>query len=246
MRPSGDRLTSATATAHWRTPPTTSRSAALGISPDNTAEENLQLLRRLWSGRPQDAECRAAVLRRMRAQSMEFSELNVEYGYRYRSAAVVPDGTPAPEPIDDIRVYMPSTHPGAPLPHAWIDDADGNRRPIKDLVSPGRFLLIAGEEGGDWCEAARELSTGAGVPLDALRIGHLDGDLFDPRCAWLRHREIASDGALLVRPDRFIAWRHPTGAKDPRAELARALGRILARPVELPLTHTPATAGALS
>ncbi len=28
----------------------------------------------------------------MRAQSMEFSELNVEYGYSYESAAVVPDG----------------------------------------------------------------------------------------------------------------------------------------------------------
>ena len=41
----------------------------------------------------------------MRAQSMEFSELNVEYGYSYESAAVVPDGTPAPEPVDDIRVY---------------------------------------------------------------------------------------------------------------------------------------------
>jgi len=31
----------------------------------------------------------------MRAQSMEFSELNVEYGYCYQSAAVVPDGSTA-------------------------------------------------------------------------------------------------------------------------------------------------------
>jgi 2,4-dichlorophenol 6-monooxygenase len=42
-------------------------------------------------------------------------------------------------------------------------------------------------------------------PLDALRIGHLDGDLYDPRCAWLRHRRIAGDDAVLVRPDRLIA-----------------------------------------
>ena len=63
----------------------------------------------------------------------------IEYGYCYQSAAVVPDGSTAPAPADDIRVYQPFTRPGAPLPHAWIDDEDGRRRPVKDLVAPGRF-----------------------------------------------------------------------------------------------------------
>jgi hypothetical protein len=54
----------------------------------------------------------------MRAQSMEFSELNVEFGYSYQSAAVVPDGRAATPAADEIRVYQPSTRPGAPLPHA--------------------------------------------------------------------------------------------------------------------------------
>jgi 2,4-dichlorophenol 6-monooxygenase len=209
---------------------------ALGVSPENTAEQNMEHLRRMWSGLPEDAGHRSAVLRAMRAQSMEFSELNVEYGYCYQSAAIVPDGSPAFVPLDDIRVYQPGTRPGAPLPHAWIDDEDGNRRPVKDLVAPGRFLLIAGEDGQAWCEAARQLAAHTGIPLDALRIGHLDGDLHDPRCAWLRHRQIASDGALLVRPDRFIAWRHAAGASDPRAMLAGALSQILARPVGTPTT----------
>ena len=97
--------------------------------------------------------------------------------------------------------------------------------------APGRFLLIAGEDGQAWCDAARELAAEAGLPLDAVRIGHLDGDYHDPRCAWQRHRQIASDGAVLVRPDRFIAWRHPAGASHPRAVLAAALSQILARPV---------------
>ena len=205
--------------------------AALGISPDNTPEQNMAQLRRMWSGRPEDAVHRSTVLRGMRAQSMEFSELNVEYGYCYQSAAVVPDGSAAPAPADDIRVYQPSTRPGAPLPHAWIDDEDGNRRPVKDLVAPGRFLLIAGEDGHGWCEAARQLAAEAGVPLDALRIGHLDGDLYDPRCAWLRQRQIAADGAVLVRPDRFIGWRCAAGGGDPRAALAAAFSQILAKPV---------------
>ena len=204
---------------------------ALGVSHENTPEQNMEQLRRMWSGRSEDAAHRSSVLRAMRAQSMEFSELNVEYGYGYHSSAVVSDGSAAPTAADDVRVYQPSTRPGAPLPHAWIDDEDGNRRPVKDLVAPGRFLLIAGEDGYSWCEAARQLASGAHVPIDVVRIGHLDGDLYDPRCGWLRHRQIASDGAVLVRPDRFIAWRHPAGTTEPQAALSAALSQVLARPV---------------
>jgi 2,4-dichlorophenol 6-monooxygenase len=208
--------------------------AALGLSHENTPEQNMAQLRRMWEGRPEDAGHRSSVLRMMRAQSMEFSELKVEYGYSYQSAAVVPDGSAAPATIDGIRVYQPSTRPGAPLPHAWIDDEDGNRRPVNDLIAPGRFLLIAGEDGQAWCDAARELAAEADLPLDAVRIGHLDGDLYDPRCTWLHHRQITSGGAVLVRPDRFIAWRHPATDSEPRATLAAALSQILARPVGPP------------
>jgi 2,4-dichlorophenol 6-monooxygenase len=215
---------------------------SLGVAPSNTAEQNLALLRRMWSGRPEDVQLRSSVLRAMRAQSMEFSELNVEYGYEYQSAAVVEDESAAPEPIDDVRVYRPSTRPGAPLPHVWLDDEDGNRRAIKDLVAPGRFLLIAGEDGERWCTAAKELAADTNVPLDTVRIGHLDGDLYDPRCTWLRYRQIDSDGAILVRPDRFIGWRAPSSAADPRRELSTALSQILARPIDAAVLAGAATA----
>jgi hypothetical protein len=59
----------------------------------------------------------------------------------------------------------------------------------------------------------------------------IDGDYHDPRCAWQRHRRIASDGAVLVRPDRFIAWRYPVAASDPRAVLTAALSQILGQTV---------------
>jgi 2,4-dichlorophenol 6-monooxygenase len=185
----------------------------------------------MWSSDPDDLSHRSEILRAMRLQSMEFSELNVEYGYEYDSAAVVADSSPRTPPVDDIRVYEPSTRPGAPLPHAWIDDEDGNRRALRELVAPGRFLLIAGEDGAAWCEAARALAELADVPIDAVRIGHVDGDLFDPRCTWLRHRGIQTDGAVLVRPDRFVAWRTPTMSDDPRLELAQVFESILARDV---------------
>jgi hypothetical protein len=49
-----------------------------------------------------------------------------------------------------------------------------------------------------------------------------------------RAPQIASDGAILVRPDRFIAWRHPAADSGSRAALATVLSQILARPVGTP------------
>ena len=206
---------------------------ALELSPDSSEQENWARLQRLWSGRAEDEQLRREVLRLMRASSMEFGELNVEYGYAYESAAVLPDGSEPVATPDDVRIYEPATRPGSPLPHAWIDDEDGERRPIKDLVAPGRFLLIAGEEGHPWCDAARELAGAHPLPIDTVRIGHVDGELFDPRCTWLRRRGIGPDGAILVRPDRFVAWRSIGSAEDPAGELARAFAQILARPIAM-------------
>jgi 2,4-dichlorophenol 6-monooxygenase len=211
--------------------------AQLGVSHEQAEQENLRSLRRIWSDDPADAEHRAAVKQALRAQSMEFNEHNVEYGYAYASAAIVPDGTPPRDNPDDIRIYQPSTRPGSPLPHAWVEDREGARA-MKDLVAPGRFLLIAGEDGHGWVEAARTLAGGADrLPLDTVRLGHLDGDVLDPRCSWARHREIGADGAVLVRPDRFVAWRSLGASADPGRELAAVLGAVLGRP--LPATVAP-------
>ena len=90
---------------------------------------------------------------------------------------------------------------------------------------------LIGEDGEAWCDAARDLAQSTRLPLDAVRIGHIDGDLFDPRLTWARRREIGPDGAILVRPDRFVAWRSLGAADDPAADLTAALASILARPV---------------
>ncbi|MCB0861868.1 MAG: FAD-dependent monooxygenase [Solirubrobacterales bacterium] len=208
--------------------------AEIGVSPENSTEENWAAMKRLWNDDPADQEFREKVARGARSQSMEFNELNVEFGYSYDSTAVVPDGRPPSPNPDDVRIYVPSTRPGSPLPHAWLDDPDGNRLPIKDLVKAGRFLLIAGEEGDAWIEAANEIADAAGLPLDFLRIGHLDGDLYDPQLTWTRNRGIGADGAILVRPDRFVAWRAGSAAEDPKRVLAEALSSLLGREVSAP------------
>ena len=147
-------------------------------------------------------------------------------GQQARRAAT---SSTAPAPSDDIRVYQPSTRPGAPLPHAWIDDEDGRRRPVKDLVAPGRFLLIAGEDGQAWCEAARQLAAKADIPLDACGSATSTATATTRAAPGCATRQIASDGAVLVRSDRFITWRHPAAASDPRAVLTAALSQILRR-----------------
>jgi len=200
---------------------------ALGIDALADTESNWQRVRRLWSGREEDASYRRGVARAIASQSMEFREHDVEYGYRHVSSAVVADGSPEPPRADSVRVYQPSTRPGHPLPHAWLDDADGKRVSLLDLVRPGRFLLIAGENGAPWCAAANEIAGSSGIPLDAVRVGHLEGDYLDPRCEWLAQREFSAEGAVLVRPDRCIAWRSTDGTPNPVATLAAAIDRIL-------------------
>ncbi|MEY9857783.1 2,4-dichlorophenol 6-monooxygenase [Catenulispora sp. GAS73] len=194
-----------------------------GISPENSPQANWQSLRRLWSGLDEDAEFAATIRRAIASQSMEFDEHNIEYGYTYESAAIVPDGTPEPANPDPVRIYQPVARPGHPLPHAWLEDRLGRRLSVHDLVHPGRFLLIAAEDAHDWCTAATKLADT--WPLDAVRIGHLDGDYLDPRSTWTRHRGHPGQGAILVRPDRFVAWRTQSSdhATERLAEVLRAI-----------------------
>jgi 2,4-dichlorophenol 6-monooxygenase len=204
---------------------------AIGFRRGASGESNLAALRRALGDGPEDRVHRRRVLAAIATQSMEFREHNVEYGQTYASSAIVGDGTPAATPADDVRLYVPSTRPGAPLPHAEVEDLDGERHTLMSLVRPGRFLLIAGEDGGPWCEAAHRLAETARIAIDAVRIGHLEGDYRDPRCTWLRHRQVTAQGAVLVRPDRFVAWRSAGLAENPVGELGAALSRILCRRV---------------
>ena len=97
------------------------------------------------------------------------------------------------------------------------------------LVKPGRFLLIAGEDGQQWCDAARNVSLELGVPVDAVMIGHAKGDYLDPRLMWQRHRGVTASGAVLVRPDRFVAWRSMDAVADHESALRGALTTVLHR-----------------
>ena len=74
------------------------------------------------------------------------------------------------------------------------------------------FALLAGIEGGAWHEAAA--STG----IDLRCIGTAENaELFQSAYG------VDADGAVLVRPDGFIAWRSRGAATDAQAVLRRVL-----------------------
>ena len=200
---------------------------ALNLSPDKTPEENWAELAPLWQELPDSAAKRHALNRAIGSQTMEFRHHNVEFGYRYDSTAVVHDGSPEYVPLDPVRLYEPSTKPGHPMPHAFVE-RQGERTALGTLVHGGKFLLLAGEEGHAWVEAAEKLAAENDLPLVAGTVGVLNSDFVDVRCAWLKNRAISATGVVLVRPDRYVAFRSLDAVDDPHAALKDALSQVLA------------------
>lgn len=174
---------------------------------------------------PEGEARRAAVDEAVASNADDFSQLAVELGYRYDTGALVPDDTPAPEGTQPVRDYVPTTRPGHHLPHAWLLDA-GARRSVHQLIAPrGLTLLVDADWAHRWAEAARAVGdTGAAVHVRVIGPG---ADWTDPTGAWAAVRGVGSSGALLVRPDRHIAWRAPHWTEARAVELRRSVCAVL-------------------
>ncbi|MEU4097691.1 FAD-dependent monooxygenase [Streptomyces sp. NPDC026673] len=161
----------------------------------------------------------------------EFNAHGVELNQRYESAAVVPDGTADPGFDRDPELYhQPSSRPGAKVPHAWLT-AGTRTVSTLDLGGGGRFALLTGIGGEAWVAAARTVGAELGLEIDTAVIGP-GRDYEDPYGDWARLRGTGDAGALLVRPDLYVAFRHADGATDDadaHAVLGGALRRILGR-----------------
>jgi 2,4-dichlorophenol 6-monooxygenase len=202
---------------------------ALGLT-DTTDVTRLerQLAKRKEPG-AEGEKIRTALREAIAYKAYEFDAHGVEHNHRYASPAVVPDGTPMPEYRRDPELYaQPTTWPGAKLPHTWVT-RDGRRVSTLDLAGHGRFALVTGIGGGDWLAAAAELGQRHGIEITPVSIG--PGERYeDPYGTWAELREIADGGALLVRPDLYIAARHlaaPASSAQARDWLATALTQIL-------------------
>jgi len=54
-----------------------------------------------------------------------------------------------------------------------------------------------------------------------------DGDLLDLENGWQTKMGMSAEGAVLVRPDGFVAWRTSTLATSPEPLLEQVLSSIL-------------------
>ncbi|HJT91788.1 MAG TPA: FAD-dependent monooxygenase, partial [Mycobacterium sp.] len=179
--------------------------AALGLRRGQSPEEGWASLNELASDAPGAAERREALAAAVALQHYRSNANGVELGQRYTSSAVIDDGTPFPEPPRDPELYYhPTTHPGGYLPHAWVEHQHRKISTL-DLAGHGRFCLIVGIGGEPWAQAAATVSAELGIELPVYAVGYrceYDDVLGD----WAALREIDDRGALLIRPDRHIAW----------------------------------------
>lgn len=179
-----------------------------------------------FSDTPMGAARRARFEEVVRTQRTEFQAHDLEIGYSYPVGALVPDGS-APPPFDPLgSIYYPTTRPGHRLPHAWLE-AGGKRISTHDLTeADGRFVLITGPAGDAWAKAAAAVAEKFGVEIT---VGAIGADYRDADGQWAQVREIADDGAILVRPDNYVAWRSMSSAPDPAATLGDAVATVLHR-----------------
>jgi putative polyketide hydroxylase len=148
-------------------------------------------------------------------------------GYRYRSQAVIAeDATSTEQEIALLSREDLTGQPGSRVPHLWLE-RDGHRISTLDLLD-GRFVLLAGPAGAPWQQVATEVAGSLGITLSAYRVG-ADGDLLDLENGWQTRMGVEASGAVLVRPDGFVAWRTDTLPTSPEASLEQVLISILCR-----------------
>ena len=159
---------------------------------------------------PEGAAIRAEMARRFDVEQRKVTEiLGIEAGYRYVNSPIVwPESGIGPDP--DNPHYVPTTWPGARLPHVWLQDGT----PLHDRMGSGYTLLRLGGTRVDTSNLERALR-GTGAPLDVLEI---EDDIA---------RDIYGCDLVLARPDLHVAWRGNKLSEDAGAIAAMVTGSFL-------------------
>ena len=154
--------------------------------------------RALWNDLPELV--RVAETEQRKSNEM----IGAELGYRYAGSPIVCDEPGAPE--DDFRKYVPTTWPGARLPHVWLD----GHVAMQDRIGSGGFSLLRfSEEDSSGFEKA---FAARGAPLQIH-------DFRDPRA-----RDVYGCDLILLRPDMHVAWRGNRAPGDADRIAATATG----------------------
>jgi putative polyketide hydroxylase len=89
-------------------------------------------------------------------------------------------------------------------------------------LTANAFTVLTGSSGDEWCDAAcAATAEHHGLDIQAHLIDDSTGTFTSAYA-------ISTTGAVLVRPDGFVAWRSERLPDDPSAALAGALREVLA------------------
>ncbi|KAH8674952.1 FAD binding domain-containing protein [Ilyonectria robusta] len=156
----------------------------------------------------------------------------IGYGYIYTSqATMTEDTTPwfwrtmrlIPTPNQILGLCGKA---GTRVPHIWVQLED-RRISTLDVLGKG-FVIIAGADGNEWCEAAPKVASSLVVSIAAYRAGPAC-ELITPKGYWESSASISTTGAILVRPDGFVAWRAWSASSDIPQRLEQVLKQVLCR-----------------
>lgn len=199
-------------------------SAGTGVVAGAAPEWNRAQLTALFADTADGRLRRALLAEYFDTNRITSAHLGLEMGYDYADAGcVLPDGSdpPAADPLG--LEYVQTARPGHRMPHAWLY-RDGRPVGTHALLVPGTFLLITSGASDEWVTAAEVAAARYRVGVTVAAVGT---DLVDQDGTWAAVREHADGGALLVRPDGFVAAR--TGpTPDPLAMLDNGLRVALA------------------
>ncbi|MGW1992923.1 FAD-dependent oxidoreductase [Embleya sp. NPDC001921] len=158
--------------------------------------------------------------------------LGVVLGYRYVSDAVL--GADPEVPVLPDRFRPPCGEPGTRAPHVWLRRGD-TRVSTLDLYETSLVLLVgAGAAGEVWRQAARRARERLGVPVAIHRVGtEAESAMVDlvtaPDVDWAQLHGVTDEGAVLIRPDGFVAWRVPAVELDPEETMVSVLRAVACR-----------------
>ena len=157
---------------------------------------------------PEGAKLRAQMATRFDLEQRKVTEiLGIEAGYRYVGSPIVwPEPGDGPDP-DNPR-YVPTTWPGARLPHVWLDDGSA----LHDRLGGGYTLLRLGGTSADTSAMERAFES-LRAPVEILTV---KSD---------RARQLFGFDLLLVRPDLHVVWCGNKAPENPQAIADRVTGR---------------------
>jgi 2,4-dichlorophenol 6-monooxygenase len=199
---------------------------AMGLRPEQTTEEGWAQIAIWASDTPEGERRRQAVERTVAHNRDDYGQLNVEAGFAYASGGVADDGTPPPLDHDSPTEHTPTARPGHHVPHAWVL-RQGRRISTVDLVAlDGLSLFVTEASCAAWCAAASAAAAATGCPVHLVCFGD-SGPVLDPAGAFRELCRIEAGGAILVRPDKHVAWRAPDLPAQPARTLEAALRAVL-------------------